>query len=66
MQIIINLVVFVLVAATVYASSASSAFIGDVRVALKHVDAGKQLSKPELIRRATQRSKARAAARSPC
>ncbi|GJN33823.1 hypothetical protein PR202_gb22449 [Eleusine coracana subsp. coracana] len=62
MQIIINLVVFVLVAAPAYASSAASAFAGDVRVALKHVDAGKQLSKPELIRRATQRSKARAAA----
>lgn len=60
---IINLVALVLVAASACASpAASSAFVGDVRVTLKHVDAGKQLSKPELIRRATQRSKARAAA----
>jgi hypothetical protein len=59
----INLVVFVLVAASAYyASPAASAFVGDVRVALKHVDAGKQLSRSELIRRATVRSKARAAA----
>ncbi|XP_062194385.1 aspartic proteinase nepenthesin-1-like [Phragmites australis] len=57
-----RLVVLVLVVASVYASLAASAFVGDVRVELKHVDAGKQLSKPEFIRRAMQRSKARAAA----
>ncbi|TVU09773.1 hypothetical protein EJB05_43268, partial [Eragrostis curvula] len=58
----ISLAAFVLVAASAYASPAASAFVGDVRVAMKHVDAGKQLSKLELLRRATQRSKARAAA----
>ncbi|PWZ31550.1 Aspartic proteinase nepenthesin-1 [Zea mays] len=61
----LRLVALVLAVASVYAcSSAASAFAGDdvVRVALKHVDAGKQLSRPELIRRAMRRSKARAAA----
>jgi hypothetical protein len=59
----INLVVFVFVAASAYyACPAASAFVGDVRVALKHVDAGKELFRSELIRRATVRSKARAAA----
>ncbi|XP_062199494.1 aspartic proteinase nepenthesin-1-like [Phragmites australis] len=57
-----RLLVLVLVISSVYASPAASAFAGDVRVALKHVDAGKQLSRSELIRRAMQRSKARAAA----
>jgi len=59
-----RLVVLVLAIASLYACPAAPAFVGDddVRVALKHVDAGKQLSRPELIRRAMQRSKARAAA----
>lgn len=39
-----------------------AAFAGDIRVDLTHVDAGKELPKRELIRRAMQRSKARAAA----
>ena len=56
------LVLLVATAACACASPAASAFAGDVRVALKHVDAGKRLSRPELIRRAAQRSKARAAA----
>ncbi|RCV11929.1 hypothetical protein SETIT_2G226300v2 [Setaria italica] len=51
-----------LVASVACAFPVASAFGGDVRVALKHVDAGKQLSRPELIRRAMRRSKARAAA----
>ncbi|CAN6196150.1 unnamed protein product [Urochloa humidicola] len=60
-----RLVAFVLLVAASAACAffpAASAFVGDVRVALKHVDAGKQLSRPELIRRAMRRSKARAAA----
>ncbi|EER96836.1 hypothetical protein BDA96_02G233200 [Sorghum bicolor] len=61
-----RLVVLVLAIASLYYACpvASAAFVGDddVRVALKHVDAGKQLSRSELIRRAMQRSKARAAA----
>ncbi|CAN6210887.1 unnamed protein product [Urochloa humidicola] len=56
------LVLLVTAASAACASPAASAFVGDVRVALKHVDAGKQLSRPELIRRAMRRSKARAAA----
>nr|CAB3453559.1 unnamed protein product [Digitaria exilis] len=55
-------VALVLLVASACASTAASAFVGDVRVALKHIDAGKQLSRPELIRRAMRRSKARAAA----
>uniref|UniRef100_J3MY09 Peptidase A1 domain-containing protein n=1 Tax=Oryza brachyantha TaxID=4533 RepID=J3MY09_ORYBR len=52
-------VVLVLIACSV----AEAAFgAGDIRVDLTHVDAGKELPKQELIRRAMQRSKARAAA----
>ncbi|PUZ70952.1 hypothetical protein GQ55_2G276400 [Panicum hallii var. hallii] len=54
--------VLLVASAAACASPAASMFAGDVRVALRHVDAGKQLSRPELIRRAAQRSKARAAA----
>ncbi|KAJ1257114.1 hypothetical protein BS78_K208300 [Paspalum vaginatum] len=61
-----RLVVLVLaIASSVYGAcpAEASAFAGgDVRVALKHVDAEKLLSRPELIQRAMQRSKARAAA----
>ncbi|KAL6655474.1 hypothetical protein ACP70R_006300 [Stipagrostis hirtigluma subsp. patula] len=63
-----GLVALVIVAAAAAAAAAwaspaaASAFVGDVRVAMKHVDAGKQLSRLELMRRAMQRSKARAAA----
>ncbi|CAD6224721.1 unnamed protein product [Miscanthus lutarioriparius] len=59
------MVVLVLAIVSLYVCpAAASAFAGDddVRVALKHVDAGKQLSRSELIRRAMRRSKARAAA----
>ncbi|KQJ90483.1 aspartic proteinase nepenthesin-2 [Brachypodium distachyon] len=62
------LAVLLILAASLYASTPApteGAFFfagGDVRVDLTHVDAGKQLSRRELVRRAVQRSKARAAA----
>ncbi|CAM0951640.1 unnamed protein product [Alopecurus aequalis] len=59
------LAVPLLLAASLYASApadSTAAFAGDVRVDLTHVDAGKQMSRRELVRRAMQRSKARAAA----
>ncbi|CAL5081729.1 unnamed protein product [Urochloa decumbens] len=61
-QRLVALVLMVAASAACASRPAASAFVGDVRVALKHVDAGKQLSRPELIRRAMRRSKARAAA----
>ncbi|KAM3275720.1 hypothetical protein ACQJBY_044217 [Aegilops geniculata] len=62
---LVGLAVPLLLAASLYASTppdTAEAFAGDVRVRLTHVDAGKQMSRRELIRRAMQRSKARAAA----
>ncbi|KAF0898729.1 hypothetical protein E2562_009335 [Oryza meyeriana var. granulata] len=53
-------VVVVLISSSLCAAEA--AFAGDIRVDLTHVDAGKELPKHELIRRAMRRSKARAAA----
>ncbi|CAN6182498.1 unnamed protein product [Urochloa humidicola] len=61
-QRLVALVLLVVASSAACAFPAASAFVGDVRVALKHVDAGKQLSRPELIWRAMRRSKARAAA----
>lgn len=63
-HILLVLAVLLLLIASFYASppASTSAFAGDIRVDLRHVDAGKQLSKLELIRRAMERSKARAAA----
>ena len=64
-QALVALAVPLLLAASLYASTppdTAEAFAGDVRVRLTHVDAGKQMSRRELIRRAMQRSKARAAA----
>uniref|UniRef100_A0A0E0M1X4 Ubiquitin n=1 Tax=Oryza punctata TaxID=4537 RepID=A0A0E0M1X4_ORYPU len=57
-------VVLVLIACSLCDCPAAgeAAFAGDIRVDLTHVDAGKELPKHELIRRAMQRSKARAAA----
>ncbi|KAL6846250.1 hypothetical protein ACP4OV_023698 [Aristida adscensionis] len=65
---VLVLVLVVAAAPSVHASPAAAAapapaaFAGDVSVALTHVDAGKQLSQMELMRRAARRSKARAAA----
>uniref|UniRef100_A0ACD5Y1Q8 Uncharacterized protein n=1 Tax=Avena sativa TaxID=4498 RepID=A0ACD5Y1Q8_AVESA len=63
---LVALVVPLLLAASLYASapadSTAAFFAGDVRVHLTHVDAGKQMSRRELVRRAMQRSKARASA----
>ncbi|KAI4964771.1 hypothetical protein ZWY2020_059570 [Hordeum vulgare] len=64
-QALVALAVPLLLAASLYASTSpdtADAFAGDVRLHLTHVDAGKQMSRRELIRRAMQRSKARAAA----
>uniref|UniRef100_A0ACD5YFP8 Uncharacterized protein n=1 Tax=Avena sativa TaxID=4498 RepID=A0ACD5YFP8_AVESA len=62
----VALAVPLLLAASLYATtppdSTAAFFAGDVRVDLTHVDAAKQMSRRELVRRATQRSKARAAA----
>ncbi|KAM0879826.1 hypothetical protein ACQ4PT_033968 [Festuca glaucescens] len=64
-QALVALALPLLLAASLYASApvdSTAAFAGDVRVDLTHVDAGKQMSRRELIRRAMRRSKARAAA----
>ncbi|KAG8050031.1 hypothetical protein GUJ93_ZPchr0009g847 [Zizania palustris] len=61
----ISVAVVVLVVASALCAllpDAAAGFAGDIRVDLTHVDAGKELPKHELIRRAMQRSKARAAA----
>jgi hypothetical protein len=64
-QALVALALPLLLAASLYATTptdSTAAFAGDVRVDLTHVDAGKQMSRRELIRRAMRRSKARAAA----
>uniref|UniRef100_A0A0D9XED8 Peptidase A1 domain-containing protein n=1 Tax=Leersia perrieri TaxID=77586 RepID=A0A0D9XED8_9ORYZ len=56
-------VVLVVITSSLCGSPATdAAFAGDIRVDLTHVDDGKELPKNELIRRAMQRSKARAVA----